>query len=174
MVTVPADVETRIRALEARISVLEDIEAIRKLKTKYWRSLDLKQWDELADCYTEDFVFTMNAPGGMKTEGRKEFVEMLKSRFRDSYMMTAHQGHQSNIEITSETSAKGIWTLRDHLVDSQANTVMRGRGYYEDEYAKANAKWQIRSTKLTYLVTEGQKSGYDRELASWPRPEENR
>ena len=40
--------------LERRIRALEDVEAIKRLKYRYWRHLDLKQWDELADCFAAD------------------------------------------------------------------------------------------------------------------------
>ena len=40
--------------LERRIRALEDIEAIRRLKHRYWRCLDLKLWDEMAACFTPD------------------------------------------------------------------------------------------------------------------------
>src|SRR5882762_6926176 len=38
-------------SLEKRIQALEDIEAIKRLKYRYWRYLDLKQWDELAGLF---------------------------------------------------------------------------------------------------------------------------
>jgi len=37
--------------LTRRIQHLEDIEAIKQLKYRYWRHLDLKQWDELAELF---------------------------------------------------------------------------------------------------------------------------
>ena len=40
--------------LERRIRALEDVEAIKRLKYRYWRHLDLKQWDELAACFAAD------------------------------------------------------------------------------------------------------------------------
>ena len=39
--------------LEARIRQLEDVAAIERLKYRYWRCLDLKLWDELAGCFTD-------------------------------------------------------------------------------------------------------------------------
>src|SRR5215831_2048326 len=40
--------------LERRLLALEDIEALKQLKYRYWRHLDLKQWDELARCFADD------------------------------------------------------------------------------------------------------------------------
>jgi hypothetical protein len=39
--------------LEARMKRFEDIEAIKRLKYKYFRILDSNLWDELAECFTE-------------------------------------------------------------------------------------------------------------------------
>jgi hypothetical protein len=40
--------------LEARIKRLEDIEAIKRLRHKYFRCLDGKLWDQMEDCFAED------------------------------------------------------------------------------------------------------------------------
>jgi len=136
--------------LEARIRVLEDIEAIRKLKAKYWRTIDKKLWDENLQCFTEDFV--LEASGGTRVVGGRAFVEFLKGMFDRTTIVTTHQGHQAEIEITSETTARAIWVLRDHIVDWDGKTEMRGRGHYEDEYVKENGAWKIRHTTLTYLL----------------------
>ena len=43
-----------LAALEKRIQALEDIEAIKRLKYKYWRCLDTKSWDEMEECFVDD------------------------------------------------------------------------------------------------------------------------
>ena len=139
--------------LEARIRVLEDIEAIRKVKNKYWYCIDMKLWDELAECFAEDMV--MDVPTVTVLHGREAVVQYLRERLGQSSTIVVHHGHQPDIEITSETTARGIWALRDNLIDSQSNIAFKGRGFYEDEYTKENGKWKIKSTKLTYMVTEG-------------------
>ena len=142
---------TSLTDMETRIRVLEDIEAIRQLKARYWRSLDNKLWDEYADCFTDDLVF--EAPPHMEIEGKKAFVECIKEMFDRESVQTTHHGHQSEIETVSQTTAKGIWALRDYHTNFSANTaVSQGRGYYEEEYIKENGKWKIKNMRLTYLV----------------------
>lgn len=143
----------KLAELEARIRVLEDIEAIKKVKSKYWYCVDKKLWDELADCFTEDVV--LDAPTLTSLHGRKAVVQYMKERLGQSSITVVHHGHQSDIEITGETTAKGIWALRDHLIDSQSNTAFKGRGFYEEEYTKEAGRWRIKSTRLTYMVMEG-------------------
>ena len=48
------DLEARMKALEQKAAVAEDIESIKRLKHKYFRCLDSKLWDEMAQCFTED------------------------------------------------------------------------------------------------------------------------
>ena len=63
-------------SLEARIKTLEDIEAIKRLKCKYWRCLDRKLWNELAECFTEDAVADYGPR--RKCQGRKAIIQFLK------------------------------------------------------------------------------------------------
>lgn len=135
--------------LEHRIRILEDIEAIKNLKARYWRSVDLQQWDNLADCYTEDVVFD-DAHFG-KMEGRSYIVKVLKRAMKN--VKTVHQGHNSEIEILDDTTARGRWTLNDRVATSD-RVVMTGYGIYEDTYLKVGGSWKIKYSKLTYIFQE--------------------
>jgi hypothetical protein len=79
----PTDLETRIR-------VLEDIEAIKKMKSKYLRCNDKKLWDEIGVCFTEDAV----ADYGPKTklQGREAIVQYLKGSLGQDSVIRVHQG----------------------------------------------------------------------------------
>lgn len=140
---------TRLNELQTRIQILEDIEAIRKLKSKYWRCVDNKLWDELAECFAEDMVLSFMSKS---IEGKNACIKFLKEVL--SQAVSAHQGHQAEIEITSESTAKAMWTLNDLLVDMQPGVNYTGFGYYEDEYVKENGRWKIRRSKVTYYFTQ--------------------
>lgn len=135
--------------LEQRIRVLEDVEAIKKLKAKYWNSVDTKRWDNLADYYAEDMIFESPFLGRM--EGRAHIVNVLKRAMKD--IKTAHQGHNPEIEINSDASARGRWALNDR-VQTADNKFLKGCGYYEDDYVKVNGSWKIKSSRLTYIFQE--------------------
>ena len=134
--------------LEARIKVLEDIEAIKRLKAKYWRSLDKKQWDELGECFTEDVTGYFPTA---TSHGRKALVEFNMGLLGDKDIISIHQGHNPEIDITSDITAKAIWSLYDYILDTRANnprSARKGWAYYEDVYAKENGEWMIKSTTL--------------------------
>jgi len=138
--------------LEARIGVLEDIEAIKKLKAKYWRCLDRKLWDEIADCFVQDAT----ADYGPEAKGtnRKAIIQLLERGLGQKTIITSNQGHNPEIEITGNTAAEGKWTLHDCILDTQTNTVRGGWSYYEDEYAKENGRWKIESTVFIRVLNE--------------------
>lgn len=135
--------------LERRIQILEDIEAIKRLKVRYWNSVDNQQWDKMADCITEDFVF--ESPQLGKMEGRDFIVKVLKKLLKNA--TTAHQGHNPEIEISSNTTARGRWALNDR-VELPDKRFFRGYRHYEDEYVKENGSWKIRRSKLTNIFQE--------------------
>ncbi len=135
--------------LEKRIQVLEDIEAIKKLKAKYWNSVDTKQWDSLAACFAENAFF--ESPFLGRLEGRDHIVRVLKRAMKN--VKTSHQGHNPEIEITGETSASGKWALNDR-VEMPENKFMKGYGHYDEEYIKENGSWKILKSALTYIFQE--------------------
>ena len=45
-------VEERLEALEKEVQRLKDVQAIKELKSKYFRALDTKNWDELETTMT--------------------------------------------------------------------------------------------------------------------------
>jgi bile-acid 7alpha-dehydratase len=138
--------------LEKRIRVMEDIEAIKKLKAKYFRCVDKKLWEEMETVLTEDAV----ADYGMGIEllqGRKAIIEFLKKNLDRDSMISVHQGHNPEIEITSDTTARGVWVLNDRLI-IQTIATLNGWRYYEDEYVKVNGEWKKKSTKITNILEE--------------------
>jgi len=143
---------TDLSELEKRIRVIEDIEAIKKLKAKYFRCVDKKLWEEMETVLTEDAV----ADYGMGIEllqGRKAIVEFLKKNLDRDSMISVHQGHNPEIEITSDTTARGVWVLNDRLI-IQTIATLNGWRYYEDEYIKVNGEWKKKSTKITNMLEE--------------------
>jgi hypothetical protein len=137
--------------LEARIGVLEDIEAIKKLKAKYWYYVDGKLWNELETCFVEDAAADYGPT--IELHGRKAIMQYLKDTLGADTIVTFHEGHNPDIEITSDRTARGIWTLHDYAV-MQPGRTMSGWGHYEDEYVKQDGKWMKKSTKITRILEE--------------------
>ena len=114
---------------------LHEIERIKRLKYRYMRTLDLNQWDELADCFTEDAVTDYDS-GKYSFQGKNNIIDFLKQFMDRPTQITQHHVHHPEIDLTSKTTAKGIWYLQDIVIDLDANTTLRGAGFYLDEAPK--------------------------------------
>lgn len=134
--------------LEAKIRILEDIEAIKKLKARYWRCVDKKLWAELEEVFAEDATLDH---GDLHLQGSKAIVQSLREAI--GTVATAHGGHSPEIEITSDSTAKGIWALQDYLVWKSCRKLV-GFGHYEDEYVKVGNQWKKKSVKLSRTFEE--------------------
>jgi len=137
-----AEVEARIRVLEEEFRKLRDVEAIKKVKYRYWRYLDTKSLDELVDCFTEDAVADYGPD--IKLPNRNAIVAFLKGAM--PRFTGVHHGHNPQIELTSDTTAKGTWALYNYMIDNEANRGLRIGGFYYDEYVKEKGEWKISST----------------------------
>jgi len=133
---------------------LHEIEAIKRLKYKYMRCLDQKRWSELAECFTEDAISAYSG-GKFSFEGRDAIMEFLESAMGADSFLSSHTVHQPEIEFITETAATGIWALQDTVIETNANIIIRGAAFYEDEYVKVDGAWKIKSTgyERTYEET---------------------
>ena len=66
-------VEERLEALEKEVQRLKDVQAIKELKSKYFRALDTKNWDELETTMTPN-ISTAYSNGKLVFHGPKEIT----------------------------------------------------------------------------------------------------
>ena len=137
------------------MSQLEEIEAIKRLKYRYFRCLDTKRWAELAECFTPDASAAYDS-GKYSFEGRDRIVGFLEAALGRASMITLHHGHHPEIELTSPTTATGTWYLEDQVIDAQRNTTLRGAAFYRDEYVKQDGAWKLLSTGYVRTFEEVQ------------------
>ena len=127
---------------------MDDIEAIRRLKARYFRTMDTKQWDEMRLVFTDGVVIDTTDSGGGIISGADAFMAFLRDTLGD--VVTVHHGHMPEIELTSATTATGIWALQDLLVWPNG-TRLQGYGHYHETYEKVGGEWRIASSTLTRL-----------------------
>lgn len=127
------------------MSTHDDLEAIRQLKYRYFRALDTKQWDELGATLTDDAT-TAYDEGRYAYSGREAILDFLRGALGSKRIISMHHGHHPEIVLTSDSTARGTWYLQDMVIFRDANTVLYGAAFYEDEYVKVDGEWKIRST----------------------------
>jgi SnoaL-like domain len=144
------------------LSTLEAIEQIKQLKARYFRLVDHKRWEEWGELFTEDVsAVYYNAPRDRPNEGlpelqctgRSNLVEAASKALSKGISM--HHGHMPEIELTSPTTARGIWAMFDYL--RFPTFIFKGYGHYEEEYVKEASGWKIKSVLLTRLHCEIQR-----------------
>ncbi|MDA1100340.1 MAG: nuclear transport factor 2 family protein [Proteobacteria bacterium] len=136
-----------------------DLEAIRQLKAQYFRFMDTQQWERWRDCFTPDISACYEGgpradgddqPHENWVEGREALVEHVRSMMRG--VKSIHQGFMPEIELTSATTARAVWSMFDYLRLPTCN--FKGWGHYHEDYVKADGRWKIRKIHLTRLHTE--------------------
>lgn len=129
----------------------EDIEQIKQLKARYFRLIDTKQWQAWGELFSEDVHVVYQGPHPeIRCEGRAELVARVSAALAQA--VTVHHGHMPEIELTSPTTATGIWAMFDIVRSPRLN--FRGYGHYEEEYVKQAGTWRIKKLLLTRLHCE--------------------
>ncbi|MFZ5846720.1 MAG: nuclear transport factor 2 family protein [Actinomycetota bacterium] len=127
------------------------VEAIKQLKYRYLRTLDLKQWDEF------ERVFVPEATGdygeGLAFPDRDSLVGFMRDSLGPQ-MITLHQCHHPEIAVDGDR-ARGVWYLEDKVLMPEHRLVLEGAAIYEDRYVRTEDGWRIEHTgyRRTYEAT---------------------
>ena len=130
-----------------------ELEAIRRLKYAYFRTLDLKQFEELGALLTEDATSAYE-DGRTVLEGRSAIVSWLSSVLGDTGIVTEHHGHHPEITFTSDATADGTWYLQDRVIVPGADIEIAGSAFYSDRYRLTGEGWRIAHTGYTRVFEE--------------------
>jgi hypothetical protein len=130
---------------------LEAMEQIRLLKARYFRCMDTKDWDGFGEVFAPDAVMDMTSEGSDVTTGNREIAAFVQSVIGD--VTTVHHGHMPEIELTSATTATGIWAMEDKLrwPEHAVFGSMHGYGHYHETYEKVDGEWRIKTLRLSRL-----------------------
>ena len=130
---------------------MDDIEAIKQLKARYFRLMDTKDWDGLERVFTDDVVIDVTEEGAGVRRGRAPFLRFLRRVIESA--VTVHHGHMAEIELTSTTTARGVWAMEDKLWWPPGSPIsfLHGYGHYHETYEKTNGEWHIQTLTLTRL-----------------------
>lgn len=145
------------------IEKLLAIEEIKKLKARYFRLMDTKDWTRFGALFTLDATFDVQGaleenpdPSslGDPIVGRDAIVEYVRNGITP--ITSAHYGHMPEIEIISSDEATGIWALEDvlRLPAGGPFALFRGYGHYHEHYRRTDGVWCIAALKITRLMVE--------------------
>ena len=130
---------------------MDDIEAIKQVKARYCRTMDTKDWAAMRRVFTDDVTMDTTSSGGGVVTGADDFLTFLVEVIGD--VVTVHQCHTPEIELTSTTTATGVWAMEDMLRWPDGSE-LHGYGHYHETYEAHEGDWRISSSTLTRLRTD--------------------
>jgi len=146
------------------IAVLRAIEQIKVLKARYFRGIDLKDWDLIRSVFADDVECDFR---GAATDPATGFnpvpeatgsiilgIEDTVAAFEASgaHFRSVHHGHMPEIEILSDTTARAIWAMFDTLRFAAGPIAeITAYGHYHETYEKIGGDWKIKTIRLTRL-----------------------
>jgi hypothetical protein len=134
--------------IEKRVMVLEDIQAIKKLKSLYCYladegiNKDVSKMDELMTYFTDDAWIdfgTADAPDVHK--GKEAVRKFYKVNVIEVLSYSAHMVINPVIEVDGD-KAKGRWYVFVPCTMRETNSASWLFGKYEEEYVKVNGQWK--------------------------------
>jgi uncharacterized protein (TIGR02246 family) len=127
---------------------MDDIEAIKQLKARYCRLMDTKDWAGYRRLFSDDVVIDTTESGGEVVEGADAFLAFLVAAI--GAVVTVHQCHTPEIELTPPNTATGVWAMED-MLRFPDGTELHGYGHYHETYEKTADRWRIASSRLSRL-----------------------
>ncbi len=125
------------------------LEEIRQLKSRYFRALDLKEWEDFGDCLAEDISArygTQAMPETLHFDSRDDVVAFMSENLGPG-IITIHVANHPEIDVDGDT-ATGSWAFEDTVIVPDFKVQIRGGGYYVDTYRRdADGAWRIASTQ---------------------------
>ena len=134
------------------IDILTAIEDIKRLKARYFRYVDTKDWTRYAALFADDVLFDISTgEHECVLRSPQAIVEMASAGLKDC--VSVHHGHCPEITVTSATTAEGVWAMEDTLRwnEGAASSIrtLHGYGHYIESYRRIEGNWRIQSLKLT-------------------------
>jgi len=130
--------------------VLIAVEGIKRLKARYCRLVDTKQWADLRQLLTDDATMEIiNPTGEIRAEGGDKVIGLMSG----ATAITVHQVHAPEIEILGPSSARGVWAVESvGFADASAKApFMQSYGHYHETYTIVDGEWRIATIRLTRL-----------------------
>lgn len=122
---------------------LEAIERIKRLKYRYFRSLDTKDWDAFRECFVP--AATARYGDRLSFDNRDDITTYMAENLGPT-MITLHHGHHPEIDVDGDT-ATGIWALEDTVIMTAYRQLLYGASFYEDRYVRGDdGEWRIAAT----------------------------
>jgi hypothetical protein len=147
-----------LEELEARIRVLEDIEAIRKLKATYCYLCDAGLSDpnnrrELISHFIRDAKVDFGFGPESQFQGPEGLEVFFGAVVPSAITFSMHMIHDPIIEVDGDR-ATGKWYYEAPTTDTSTGKAQWMAGIYQEQYVRENGEWKFSSieTKWNYIT----------------------
>ena len=138
--------------LHARVRALEDLEAIRKLKARYFHRCDHKDPQGMRECFVPGKVaIDYGAIGAF--DDRDQLVDVFRRLGCHEHILEMHHGVNPQIDLIDAGHARGTWGLHYQQIDTREHRLTQLGAYYEDEYRKVDGEWKVSATRCVVTST---------------------
>jgi hypothetical protein len=127
-------------------------EEIRGLMARYVRFADTKQWDRLAALFLANASFIPRKVDGSiwhQMSGREQIARTIETSVGSAQPI--HHLFSYELDFTSETSVRAVWSMEDWIIPSGDGQTMHGFGHYHAIYEKLDGTWFIASLEQTRI-----------------------
>ncbi|MFC4605466.1 nuclear transport factor 2 family protein [Rhodococcus kronopolitis] len=122
---------------------LEALALISRLKYRYLRALDTKDWVLFRTTLIPEATATYGEQ--LRFEDRDALVSFMEITL-GPHMLTEYRCGQPEIDVDGDT-ATGIWSLSDTVIIPEDDMMVRGTAFYHDSYVRnAAGEWLISHT----------------------------
>ena len=135
-----------LEELDARLKKLEDVEAIKSLKTQYCLYCDDNYNVEgLASLFTDDAVWDGGIRG--KAVGMAEIRDFF-THAPQRLPFAVHMVMNPLIQVDGD-KATGVWYLFQACTYAQDDRAVWGSARYDEEYVRVDGRWKFKNLKIT-------------------------
>jgi hypothetical protein len=139
---------------------------ITQLKARYFRGVDTDDGDLVRALLAEDCVLDYR---GCCTDPatKRDFIPAMNvvlygraswksGGLSNRGIVSVHQGHNFELDITGDATAEGIWSMTDRLYfpPGGAFSLMTCYGHYFETYEKFDEIWLLKTTRVTRIRVE--------------------
>jgi hypothetical protein len=140
-----------------QVSVLQSIEAIKKLKAEYCAICDDKHnQDRIVTIFDGDGIWEGKGAGYAK--GHAELRKLFKN-FADRISFSQHNVFNPRIDVNG-AEAHGIWKFLGPFTFRKGNRQLWLAARYEDDYVKINGAWKFKHLRVIGRMSAPYEEGW--------------
>jgi hypothetical protein len=143
--------------LQRRLTIIEDVEAIKRLKAEYCDICDDKHdQDRIVTIFAADGIWEGKGVG--RAEGHAELRKLFKS-FEERISFSQHNVFNPRITVNGN-QAHGIWYFLGPFTFRKENKALWLAARYEDDYVKIDGVWKFQHLRAIGRMAAPYETGW--------------